>query len=199
MDMSTTDIGSAVNTTGDGGVDMATGMEMDSGGCKLSMLWNWNTIDTCFVARSWHIRTEGMMAGSCIGIFLLVVLWEFVRRAGREYDAMIIRQFQARVQNNGIESSDTTSDGTAIFRASPFQQLVRSIINAAAFAIAYILMLIAMSYNGYAIIMIILGAACGKFLADWAPKKVSVRLDSGAPVQVKDLNKCGEDVTMCCG
>jgi solute carrier family 31 (copper transporter), member 1 len=176
-----------------------------------------------------------MMAGTCIGVFLLVIMLEFVRRAGREYDALILRQFKDHVKNQAANSEADTNGDTAVFRASPVQQFVRSIIrkfssqqvarlrdcplrsyhvmsllisrraqanknsatDAAAFAIAYILMLIAMSYNGYVIIMIILGAGFGKFLADWAPKKVLV--GDNTVTQAKDLNKCDEDATMCCG
>ncbi|EHK97508.1 putative Copper transport protein ctr4 [Glarea lozoyensis 74030] len=57
-------------------------MEGMGDGCKISMLWNWNTIDSC------------MFAGSCIGVILLVMSLEFFRRLSREYDALILRQSQ---------------------------------------------------------------------------------------------------------
>lgn len=53
------------------------------------MLWNWTTIDACFLSRSWHIKTKGMFAGSVIGIFFLCVAIEALRRAAREYDRKI--------------------------------------------------------------------------------------------------------------
>ncbi|KAL4979672.1 Ctr copper transporter [Aspergillus desertorum] len=79
-------------------------MDMDMGGgdsgaqCVISMLWNWNTIDACFLARSWHIRSRGMFAGSCIGVICLVVILELLRRIAREYDAFIIHRAQMRAQ-----------------------------------------------------------------------------------------------------
>ncbi|KAL4998812.1 Ctr copper transporter [Aspergillus recurvatus] len=79
-----------------GGMDMGSG---DSGAqCVISMLWNWNTIDACFLAHSWHIRSRGMFAGSCIGVICLVVVLEFLRRVAREYDAFIIHRAQMRAQ-----------------------------------------------------------------------------------------------------
>ncbi|KAI1814528.1 ctr copper transporter [Poronia punctata] len=168
-----------------GGMDMGNGMDMGGAACQTFMLWNWNTINSCFLAGSWHIKNEAMMAGTCIGVFLLVVSLEFVRRAGREYDAFIIRRFRGRLNGD-----------VGIFRASPLEQLVRSFLHAVAFGIAYILMLIAMSYNGYVIIMIIIGAGFGKFVADWAPKKVVGRDTS--VIQAKNLD-CTEEPTMCCG
>jgi copper transporter 1 len=48
------------------------------------------------------------------------------------------------------------------------------VADAVAFGIACILMLIAMAYNGYVIIMIIIGAGFGKFVGDWMSQKVVV-------------------------
>jgi copper transporter 1 len=58
----------------------------------VSMLWNWNTVDSCFLAQSWQIKSNGMFAGSVIGIFLLCMAIEGVRRLGREYDRKIVSQ-----------------------------------------------------------------------------------------------------------
>lgn len=69
-----------------------------------------------------------MMAGTCIGVFLLVIMLEFVRRAGKEYDALILRQFKDRIKNQAANSEADTNGDTAVFRASPVQQFVRSVI-----------------------------------------------------------------------
>ncbi|KAL4774305.1 Ctr copper transporter [Aspergillus nidulans var. acristatus] len=93
-----------------GGMDMGSG---DSGAqCVISMLWNWNTIDSCFLARSWHIRSRGMFAGSCIGVICLVIVLEFLRRIAREYDAFIIHRAQMRAQY--LVPSAQTQPGAAI-------------------------------------------------------------------------------------
>ncbi|RDW93914.1 high-affinity Cu transporter CTR3 [Aspergillus mulundensis] len=80
-----------------GGMDMSGGDDTGAA-CVISMLWNWNTIDACFLARSWHIRSRGMFAGSCIGVICLVIVLEFLRRIAREYDAFIIHRAQMRAQ-----------------------------------------------------------------------------------------------------
>lgn len=54
------------------------------------MLWNWYTIDACFLSSTWHIRSKGMFAGSVIGVFFLVMAIEGVRRLGREYDRRLM-------------------------------------------------------------------------------------------------------------
>ncbi|EED12976.1 Ctr copper transporter family protein [Talaromyces stipitatus ATCC 10500] len=72
---------------------------MDMGdSCKISMLWNWNTIDACFISKSWRITSNGMFAGSCIGVILLVMSLEFLRRLSKEYDRYILRHFKQALQ-----------------------------------------------------------------------------------------------------
>ncbi|KAL2257091.1 hypothetical protein VTK26DRAFT_677 [Humicola hyalothermophila] len=176
--------------------------------CKIDMLWNWHTIDACFLASSWHVTSHGAFAASCIGVVLLVVALEALRRLGKEYDAHIQRDFAARIAllaaagggggggGGGSSSStsaaggcgpcpDTTGEALApqvvTFRAAPLQQLVRAVLHAATFGVAYIVMLLAMSYNGYIIFCILIGALLGKFLCDWMTKTVVVGGGSGVP------------------
>ncbi|KAI1474060.1 hypothetical protein K445DRAFT_19279 [Daldinia sp. EC12] len=173
--------------------------------CTHAMAWNWNTIGTCFLAESWRIENEGTFAASCIGVFILVVCLEFLRRVGKEYDSFILRQFQqhlaAEARASKSESSccsDTPAPGPQVvtFRATPLQQLIRSIIHAFAFGAAYIIMLIAMSFNGYIIISIIIGAGVGKFLCDWMIAKVVIGNESQPD---KGASSSLDEPSVCCG
>ncbi|KAH8168243.1 hypothetical protein CIB48_g66 [Xylaria polymorpha] len=179
-----------------------SGMETDGDSCSTHMLWNWNTIGACFFAESWQIKTQGMMAATCIGVFLLAIMLEFVRRLGKEYDQFVVRQFQQHVDSRAAmarSKDDCCAEGpqmngqTLMFRATPIQQAIRSFIHAVAFGIAYILMLIAMAFNGYVIIVIIIGAGFGKFVCDWMTQKVVV-----GGTATKSLEN-SEEATMCCG
>lgn len=127
------------------------------------MLWNWNTIDSCFIARSWHVKTVGAFAGSCIGVLLLVVLLEALRRAGKEYDQYITwKHIQASAaapvavtanpsssKTPGQDSASGSIDGLAPavcapvprFRPSILQQAVRALLHTFQFAVAYFVML----------------------------------------------------------
>lgn len=53
------------------------------------------------------------------------------------------------------------------FRPTVLQQLVRSLIYALQFTGAYLIMLIAMTFNGYLILAIILGGLFGHFVTTW--------------------------------
>lgn len=188
---------------------------MGGNACKISMLWNWNTVDACFLAESWQVKNDGMMAASCIGVMLLVVTLEFLRRIGKEYDTYIARQFQRHVAtqtSSSRQAADTNNTSccapappveqpmygpqTVTFRASPLQQLIRSVIHMFTFGVAYIVMLLAMYFNGYIIISIFLGAGIGKFFCDWMVLKVVVGGDND---KSGNDQKGIEDTTVCCG
>ncbi|KAF4841921.1 Copper transport protein CTR4 [Colletotrichum siamense] len=157
----------------------------DTADCKVSMLWNWNTIDACFLSSSWQIRNRGMMAASCIGIVLLVVMLEVLRIMSKKYDSLILAQMRRRGQavlaaSASAVSHDDGKEGCArspgvpslasrkiVMRVSPVQQILRAILHAVTFGVAYVVMLLAMYFNGYIIISIIIGAGLGKYLTDW--------------------------------
>ncbi|CRK37012.1 hypothetical protein BN1708_007267 [Verticillium longisporum] len=72
------------------------------------------------------------------------------------------------------------------------EPLIRAVLHTTFFGLAYIIMLLAMYYNGYIIISILLGAGLGKFLCDWLVYKV----ETGAATQQA---KGVEEPTGCCG
>lgn len=146
-----------------------------------------------------------MMAASCIGVVLLVVLLEFLRRMGREYDQLLIDQVrrhgaylvdqQARYVKAPVSECTRMTNNQASsmsFRVSPLQQLARAVIHAVTFGVGYIVMLLAMYFNGYIIISIVIGSAIGKFFADWLT--VTIRPDQLNSENEKNLN---ENPTCC--
>ncbi|KAG9564908.1 putative high affinity copper protein, partial [Aureobasidium melanogenum] len=191
--------------------------------CKISMLWNWYTIDACFLAPSWHIKTHGMFAASCIGVALLVVCLEFLRRLSKEYDTYILRQFHRRAASlqyqprvsyvapkfdNQGTPGDCGPDASCApplpeqrfitFRATPSQQIARGIIHAATFGVGYIIMLLAMYFNGYIIISIILGAFLGKVLCDWMVVRLPLIREQSYD-ESQDEAPASSEPTVCCG
>lgn len=119
------------------------------------MLWNWNTVDSCFISETWKITSAGMFAGSCIGVILLVMCLEFLRRSVKEFDRFLIRRHIAKWENvpdstigNGTGSDvgkaqATISEVAPIppFRPSLIEQAGRAGLHMAQFAVAYFIML----------------------------------------------------------
>jgi copper transporter 1 len=95
-------------------MDMSGSSSTTAASCKISMLWNWYTIDSCFIARSWHVSTKGQFAGSCIGCFLLVVSAQWLHRIAREYDAAIARRKVTMADNAEGPSKGDDSEGSTV-------------------------------------------------------------------------------------
>ncbi|GMF39610.1 unnamed protein product [[Candida] boidinii] len=78
--------------------------------CKMSMLWNWYTIDTCIISSTWKNSTRGRFAGTCIGVFLMVVATQWLRRLHLEWNNKLIERRAIEKRNYlkalGIEDSD---------------------------------------------------------------------------------------------
>lgn len=145
-----------------------------------------------------------MFAGSCIGVILLVIFLEALRRAGKEYDRYIVNQYLASHSPATVVASSASSDNdtnkapataathlpaTPKFRPSVFQQAVRALLHMLQFAVAYFVMLLAMYYNGYIIICIFIGAYLGYFICGWE----SFNVAKGGSDRMQ------ENVTVCCG
>ncbi|KAL2021740.1 hypothetical protein VTK56DRAFT_6683 [Thermocarpiscus australiensis] len=200
---------SIVTETASAAAAAATSMSGDHGGhggmggsgCKISMLWNWNTVDSCFISSSWKISSRNMFAGSCIGAVLLVVSLEMLRRAVKEYDRFLInKHLKAQTATARISPKKTSEDGSpgpaapvcvgAIsngYRPAVLEQAVRALLHMLQFAVAYFVMLLAMYYNGYMIICIFIGAYIGSFIFHWEPL--------GAAMQTS----ASREATVCCG
>ncbi|KAL8341095.1 hypothetical protein RB601_006956 [Gaeumannomyces tritici] len=199
--------------------------------CKMTMLFNTHTIDACFLTADWHIKNEGMFAATCIGVLLLVVVLEAARRLGKEYDDFLARSWQRRAAEAAearrlardkdpeggrlaaaaLGACQPTAAGAALlapaeyatFRATPPQQLVRAVLHAVTFGLAYIVMLIAMYYNVILLVMIVLGAGIGKFFCDWMTR--TILIDGGGPAgggatAAGPAKAVGvEEPSVCCG
>jgi len=133
------------------------------------MLWNWYTVDTCFIAETWHNTSRGMFAGSCIGVILLVMTLELLRRSVKEYDRYLIRRHTTRsaaapaavpASGEGSEAGSSHPDSKAAFttggaaaarivaagtvggyRPTIFEQAIRALLHMLQFAVAYFVML----------------------------------------------------------
>lgn len=79
-----------------------------------------------------------MFAGSCIGVILLVMSLEALRRSVKEYDAYLINKHMATMQ---ALSKDAAKSATVGFRPSVLQQAIRALLHMVQFAVAYFVML----------------------------------------------------------
>ncbi|KAK9779690.1 putative Ctr copper transporter family-domain-containing protein [Seiridium cardinale] len=135
------------------------GMTMD--GCQISMLWNWYTVDTCFLSPSWKIRSQGGFAGLCIAIILMAILAQSLGWFAKYYDQRLVRQHQHKTVALATQATQNASTNgsliakhahdlspVAAFRPNLMQQAIRTLIRTVHFALAYWIMLLAIG-NGW--------------------------------------------------
>lgn len=129
-----------------------------------------------------------MFSGSCVGVVGLVLLLELLRRLQREYDRLIAQQAQQRKLENesgddGYAGEDPPHSAIPLLsewakslplpsRDSGYlptapQQAVRALLYTLQLAVAYTIMLLAMYYNGYILLSILIGAFIGSFIFSW--------------------------------
>ncbi|GME73277.1 unnamed protein product [Ambrosiozyma monospora] len=114
MDMGTSTASSAMAAMSSGSMSSMSSMSSStSHSCKISMLWNWYTIDSCFIAKSWHNHTRGHFAGSCIGVFLIVLGAEWLHRLDYEYNLALAKrrraQYMAKNPGAGVDGHESDS------------------------------------------------------------------------------------------
>ena len=161
------------------------------------MLWNWYTVDACFLSPTGHITSNRMFASFCIGVIGLVLFLEFLRRLQREYDRLIQPQRHPTGTNDDARASNPSkvdghgstncnssvhtqwqSRSTLLLLRSPEQrgarysptlrqQIIRAVLYTMQFAVAYIIMFLAMYFNGYIIACIVLGVFIGFMIFSW--------------------------------
>ncbi|WVQ84102.1 hypothetical protein IAT38_006247 [Cryptococcus sp. DSM 104549] len=168
-----------VNFMDMGGMDHSSSSSSNSttaAACQISMLFNYKTIDACFLSSSWHIRSQAMFGGTCFGILLLCVLVEFLRRAGRDLDRWLVKRAQQGGAGGGVLVGGLGKDGegeetvrTVVRPAGQYvppwpHHLLRSLVYGSQFTLAFLIMLIGMYFNVIILICIFLGQTIGYFL-----------------------------------
>ncbi|KAM5379285.1 hypothetical protein ACJA88_005845 [Fusarium oxysporum] len=54
---------------------LASLSEEGAGNCTENpMLWNWNTIGTCFISKAWYMDSGGKFGITCFGAFMLCII-----------------------------------------------------------------------------------------------------------------------------
>jgi solute carrier family 31 (copper transporter), member 1 len=85
------------------------------------MLWNWTTLNACFLSKDWKITSTAKFVGSCIGIVFLVMALELLRRLSSEYDAFLVRRYAAKLGARSASDAarlSTSGDAVDCYRAS---------------------------------------------------------------------------------
>lgn len=122
----------------------------------MNMIFTWDTTDLCVVFKWWHVRTN-------LGLILTLLTIVFLS-AGYEYVRFKIRS----LDNESINSIGTNVSLNKSYR---IQQALGYGIQV---GYSYLLMLIFMTYNGWAMLSVAVGAGIGFwFWGDKAQRSMS--------------------------
>ncbi|KAI8881465.1 Ctr copper transporter [Backusella circina FSU 941] len=135
------------------------------GMCKTNMIFNWQIEDTCVVFEWWHIKGPFTFIISCVGVALIAAFYEWLRAYSNciEYKWKEAAFLAAAARD---EQEEQHEERTALFyhhQLSRKREGIKSIYYAILVAISFWLMLVFMTYNGYLMMAVVLGAGLGHF------------------------------------
>ncbi|KAF3279447.1 hypothetical protein TWF970_004007 [Orbilia oligospora] len=128
--------------------------------CSMNMLFTWDPTNLCIIFRSWHIRGTVSLIFSLLAIVALTAGYEFVREVSRRYEAKL----EAK---RGILTVDESSSllpgregpgGTTIQKDG---QLIKALLYALQVFYSFFIMLLFMTYNGWVMLAVAVGAFVG--------------------------------------
>ncbi|KAG5989284.1 hypothetical protein E4U54_004378 [Claviceps lovelessii] len=132
--------------------------DMDHGGhgghggmddmCSMSMLFTWDTNNLCIVFRQWHVRSTPGLIASLLAVVFLAMGYEALRALSRKYEHAVNRRIVAMPRQNQEN-------------ASRQGHVVKAVFYGVQNFYAFMLMLIFMTYNGWVMIAVSLGAFLG--------------------------------------
>ncbi|KAG0650929.1 Copper transport CTR2 [Hyphodiscus hymeniophilus] len=130
------------------------------------MLFTWNTTNLCIVFRWWHIKTDAGLIFSLLGVVALTAGYEALRSYSRQYEAWVAkRQEEAPI---GAVTEITPYPRWLGRNQVPSKTAPAHIIKALLYAVqsfyAFMLMLLFMTYNGWVMLSVAVGAFVGYLL-----------------------------------
>jgi copper transporter 1 len=126
------------------------------------MLLNWNTIDSCFLSSSIHVRSSFVFFLACLGSFLLAISLEFLRRLQREFDRylrarqsllgekeyVLPEEMEEKLLDKEVEENGVRAKREQGIGAIGSEQILRGLIHVVQFSVSYCIMLLFMYSNG---------------------------------------------------
>ncbi|PSN63458.1 Ctr copper transporter [Corynespora cassiicola Philippines] len=149
--------------------------------CSMNMLFTWSTKDLCIVFEGWHVDGTASLIFSLLAIVLLTAGYEAVREASRRYDLYAKNQLEPRSGDDLTifcprqkditdEESSLLHPGRSGGRVNEQQtKLVKAALYAVQVFYSFFIMLLFMTYNGWIMLAVAVGAFVGYMLFSNSP------------------------------
>ncbi|KAF2421026.1 Ctr-domain-containing protein [Tothia fuscella] len=124
--------------------------DMDMHRCSMNMLFTWSTQDLCIVFRGWRIHNTFTLITSLLAIIILTAGYELVRELSRRYEAACSAKLEGmpRKRRSRAEVEKST-------------KLVKAGFYAVQVFYSFFIMLLFMTYNGWIMLAVAVGAFVG--------------------------------------
>ncbi|KAI0447768.1 Ctr copper transporter family-domain-containing protein [Xylaria telfairii] len=123
------------------------------------MLFTWDTTNLCIVFRQWHVTGRASLIFSLLAIVAICAGYEALREGTRRYELWL--------SNKEVAYKRIGAGGAGGSSESPIGQRAR-ILKAVLYGVqnfyAFMIMLLFMTYNGYVMIAVAVGAGLGYYL-----------------------------------
>jgi len=141
------------------------GMDHDGMGnamCSMNMLFTWNTRNLCIIFRWWHIRSTVDLVFSLLAVVALTAGYEALRQLSRRYESWV-EKTQEEVPTI-TENTPFLWSGRNQGEVSKRAHIIKAVLYAVQNFYAFMLMLLFMTYNGWVMLAVGVGAFLGYLL-----------------------------------
>ncbi|KAK3394251.1 Ctr copper transporter family-domain-containing protein [Podospora didyma] len=137
--------------------------------CSMNMLFTWNTDNLCIVFRQWNVGSSTtFLIFSLLAVVAIGAGYEALREGIRQYEASLNKWAEAQRLDDGSVTENTpflaTLSGHNRGEVSRRAHAIKSVLYGVQNFYAFMIMLIFMTYNGWVMIAVSLGAALGYFI-----------------------------------
>ncbi|KAL1974463.1 hypothetical protein VTN31DRAFT_4667 [Thermomyces dupontii] len=162
------------------GMDHGHGdMDMDAK-CAMNMLFTWSTKNLCIIFSGWHVQGAYSLIGSLLLVILLTAGYEAVRAFTRRYEAMHQQRLKAYTSPVPVDDEIGPSDYNTRSSPEPANavhslvvgrdskialerrgKIFLALLYAVQVFYSFFLMLLFMTYNGWIMLSVAVGAFVG--------------------------------------
>ncbi|KAA8905507.1 Ctr copper transporter family-domain-containing protein [Sphaerosporella brunnea] len=154
-----------------GSMDMNHGGGMSGHRCQMSMLFTWNTQDLCLVFRWWHVTSMLSLILSLLAVVALGMGYEYLRAVSRRYEARLEAE-EVYTEQSSLLPGTLRANSTAQRRKRG--NIGKALLYGAQVFYSFFIMLLFMTYNGWVMIAVAVGAAAGYLV--WGAEESAAKI-----------------------
>ncbi|CZR50922.1 related to a putative low-affinity copper transport protein [Phialocephala subalpina] len=132
----------------------------------MQMLFTWDTKNLCIIFRWWHVQTTPGLIFSLLAVVALTAAYEALRSASRRYENWVAKrtdEVPPEMSECGVVTERTPFlwSGRNQVEVSKRAHVIKALLYAVQNFYAFMLMLLFMTYNGWVMLSVGVGAFVG--------------------------------------